>query len=333
MLFFQVRGTKRTCRRPDPISKWAIPRDDSIDEAMSGFEFLHLDNIKALQGKTNVQPVRKPSYGVDSQPKDKPGRPSMVKAVGGTGASATTLVPTSTPPQGSSYVGDGFAALEAADLSIIAPVPAAHFRFFGKAQRANPPPSFPASFTFRGGSNNDKHHDLGCSQDADMLASKPSASMRNPAFIPVSSMQDDVFANLLQNQLALNVAALADPSYTGPESQQTTTTEGQLASESEVDVLQPRQGRKRKVSKVRLTSGKTSYTSLKAKKRGSSDRTRSSIERIFTGIEKKGKSVSPSTAQSARGVLIGMRGTKGSLIRDTPAKAGPETSVDELGLA
>ena len=248
------------------------------------------------------------------------------------------LIPTSTPPQSNYNAANAFAALEEADLSIIAPIP--HFRFTGKANSESSQSHAQPSFTFtKANSIEQSFPTPHATQPALSLSETLVREHQDPASPPVAASSqssapgDDDFANLLQKQLALSAPNSMMPLSTDPESQKTTTTEGQLASESDVDILQSLHGRKRKVSKGKSFSAGTTYDSLKAKKKVVKDKSRFSSERVPTVAARKGKNISPSAVQSSKTALVGMRASRGSVIRDTPVKADPEASVDELGLA
>lgn len=299
---------------------------------------MNLDLSKALQDKSNAQPSlisKKQTFA--KAIKDENVNLERTKVSGGDPPSSAISIPTSTPPQNNQTAGNGFAALEEADLSMIAPIP--QFRFTGRANSESSQLHEQPEFSFTKANiiarNNPTSH---TSQPALSLSKLLATEVQNPAssfiaeFSKYSTLRDDDFANLLQKQLALSAPTVI-PHSTDPESQQTTTTEGQLASESDVDVLQPLQGRKRKVSKSKFFSAAINYESLKAKKKVIKEKPRSSSERIPSVAVRKGKNVSPSAIQSSRTALVGMRSSKGSVIRDTPVKADPEASVDELGLA
>ncbi|KAK9896918.1 hypothetical protein P389DRAFT_194566 [Cystobasidium minutum MCA 4210] len=380
-----VPTRKRSRHAPDPQTgkgtstsasrKIPIPRDDSIDEAMSGFEFMNIDQAKPLQDKSNIQSqsssVKKHVFYWHASKQAQSTKPSVSSAKSRNDSppsvGSTLAIPTSTPPHDMSQFKHDFAALEAANLSTIAPIP--KFRFFGNSDSnasTTVTPTFP-DFTFTGGNTSgdtsvatlkklfppSSSAPLGsASYDMPAPPSNSPAVESSATFGTTSKDMDDEFVDLLQTRLAFTERS--SPTSLDPyavESQQTAmtgTTEGQLASESDVDILQPRQGRKRKPSRSKsitaAMNGKMSSSSLKAKKRVIKNRPRgmSSAEKMAYSATSttasaagKGKNVSPSSAvqASSKGIIVGMRGTKGSLICDTPVKADPEASVDEIALA
>lgn len=314
---------------------------------------MNIDYSKPLQDKSNHMPGQQVYHEKTSLIASKQSEDNSANQVAGNPATTpihgSRFIPSSTPPQNEALSNHDFASLEAANLSTIAQVP--KFRFFGNSEShvTAPGVSSLTDFTFRrnalespdatvkgrqASSSLPSYFSFNASKDRPVPPSNSPAMGSSSIFRSVDTDVNDDFVNLLQTRLAVTEGSSPSRDPYAAESQQTAitgTTEGQLASESDVDILRPLQGRKRKGSRSGVSAlGSSANPSLKAKKRiiKHKPRTLSSVAPTAS----KGKNISPSSIQSHKGVVIGMRGTKGSLIRKTPVKADPEASVDELAL-
>lgn len=320
---------------------------------MSGFAFMNIDYSKPLQDKSNHMQGQLVCHEKTSLIASKQIEDNRVNQIFADPATTpihgSRIIPTSTPPQNEALSNHDFASLEAANLSTIAQVP--KFRFFGNSEShvTVPGASSFTDFTFsrdavessdatmkgrQVSSSLPSSFSFNASKDMPVPPSNSPAIGSSSTFKSIDTDVNDDFVNLLQTRLAVTEGSSPSRDPYAAESQQTAitgTTEGQLASESDVDILQPLQGRKRKGSRSKVSAlGSSANPSLKAKKRIIKNKPRASSSAAPTAS--KGKNISPSSLQSHKGVVIGMRGTKGSLIRNTPVKADPEASVDELAL-
>jgi hypothetical protein len=346
----QVRSVKRSRHRATTGAskpEFAIPKDESLIEAMSGFSFLSAGRVMPLQDRSNVLAevqglTAKASKAVVSNGNDGQPIHDVIQL-----EHSAPVIHTSTPPREKDFVDIkmDLSSLDAANLSTIP-----RFRFFGrsKSDASMDSQASMSDFTFSTTLASARtavasfipvlHSERAKSSENALISyvSAPGPPSNSPALPSAgtftgcnetSSAVDDHFLESLQTRLKVREIPAKSISAS-------TTSFPQGKSMSRRPPLQRRDRYEETATRLSMNVNKMSSKAIKKKKiaNGSTYKSGLSAEAKSAGNTKMVTPTNYGRVQKPT-ITVGMRGTKGSLIRDTPVKADPEASVDELGLS